>query len=48
MVKDSTTPVQALRVAFFLPVRDMLYMVGLTLRPWFGEIMDELVQGASA
>jgi hypothetical protein len=48
VVKDSTTPVQALRVAFFLPVRDMLHMVGLTLRPWFGEIMDELVQGASA
>ena len=47
-VKDSTTPVQALRVAFSLPVRDMLHMVGLTLRPWFGEIMDELVQGASA
>ena len=37
MVKDSTTPVQALRVAFSLPVRDMLHMVGLTLRSWFGE-----------
>ena len=49
VVKDnSTTPVPALRVAFSLPVRDRLHMVGLTLRPWFGEIMDELVQGASA
>jgi hypothetical protein len=47
VVKDSTTPVQADRVAFSLSVRDMLHMVGLTLRPWFGEIMHELVQGTS-
>jgi hypothetical protein len=48
VVKDSTTPVPVLRVAFSLPVRDTLHMVGLILRLWIGEIMDELVQGASA
>ena len=45
MVKDSTTPVPALRVAFSLPVRDTLHMVGLTLLPWIGESMDDWYKG---